>query len=254
MGRQRGSAVHPVHLRLHRQTQGRGAHHRRLPAAERPDPQVRVRLSGRRHLLVHRRRGLGHRPQLHRLRAAGQRRHHPDVRGRAHLPGRLPSLAGGGQAQGQHLLHRAHRHPCPDGPGRRAGDQNRPLQPETAGHRGRADQPGSLAVVSQGGGRGTLPDRRHLVADRDRRHHDRAAARRGGPEARLRHPAHVRRTARPDGPGRQGTGRRHLRQSGDQGQLAEPDPHRVRRPPAHDRHLLQRLPRLLLHRRRGAPR
>jgi hypothetical protein len=28
----RGPAVHPLHLRLHRQTQGRAAHHRRLPA------------------------------------------------------------------------------------------------------------------------------------------------------------------------------------------------------------------------------
>ena len=38
-----------------------------------------------------------------------------------------------------------------------------------AGHRGRADQSGSLALVSPRGGRRPLPDRRHLVADRDRR-------------------------------------------------------------------------------------
>ena len=37
---------------------------------------IRVRLSRRRHLLVHRRRRLGHRPQLHRLWAARERRHH----------------------------------------------------------------------------------------------------------------------------------------------------------------------------------
>jgi acetyl-CoA synthetase len=43
----------------------------------------------RRHLLVHRRRRLGDGPQLHRLRPAGQRRHHADVRGRAELPGHL---------------------------------------------------------------------------------------------------------------------------------------------------------------------
>jgi hypothetical protein len=42
----------------------------------------------------------------------------------------------------------------------------------------RADQPGSLGVVSPRGRRGPLPDRRHLVADRDRRHPDHAAARR----------------------------------------------------------------------------
>ena len=50
------------------------------------DPPIRVRLSRRRHLLVHRRCRLGDRPQLHRLRTARERRHHADVRGRAELP------------------------------------------------------------------------------------------------------------------------------------------------------------------------
>ena len=45
-----------------------------------------------RHLLVHRRRRLGHRPQLHRLRPAGQRRDHADVRGRPDLARRRPLL------------------------------------------------------------------------------------------------------------------------------------------------------------------
>ena len=76
--------------------------------------QIRLRLPRRRRLLVHRRRRLGDRPQLHRLRPARQRRHHADVRGRAELPGRPPLLAGRRQAPGQHLLHRAHRHPRPD--------------------------------------------------------------------------------------------------------------------------------------------
>ena len=38
----RGSAVHPLHLRLHRQAQGRAAHHRRLPAS---GPPTRTRRS-----------------------------------------------------------------------------------------------------------------------------------------------------------------------------------------------------------------
>ena len=42
----------------------------------------------------------------------------------------------------------------------------------------RADQSGSLGVVSPRRRRRPLPDRRHLVADRDRRHPDHAAARR----------------------------------------------------------------------------
>ena len=49
------------------------------------DAPIRLRLSRRRHLLVHRRRRLGHRPQLHRLRPARQRRDDADVRGRAEL-------------------------------------------------------------------------------------------------------------------------------------------------------------------------
>ena len=44
-------------------------------------------------LLVHRRRRLGHRPQLHRLRPARERGDHPDVRGRAQLS-RRPAASG----------------------------------------------------------------------------------------------------------------------------------------------------------------
>ena len=90
----RGSAVHPLHLGLDRQAQGRAAHHRRLPRLRLDDAPVRLRLPRRRHLLVHRRRGLGDRPQLHRLRPARQRRDHPDVRGRAQLSRLQPLLAG----------------------------------------------------------------------------------------------------------------------------------------------------------------
>ena len=57
------------------------------------DPRVRLRLPRRRHLLVHRRCRLGHRPQLHRLRPARQRRDHADVRGRAELS-RPPRASG----------------------------------------------------------------------------------------------------------------------------------------------------------------
>ena len=81
-----GSAVHPLHVRLDRKAQGRAAHHRRLSRLHLDDAPIRLRLSRRRHLLVHRRRRLGDRPQLHRLRAARERRDHADVRGRAELP------------------------------------------------------------------------------------------------------------------------------------------------------------------------
>ena len=154
----RGSAVHPLHLGLDRQAQGRAAHDRRLPRLRLDDAPVRLRLSRRRHLLVHRRRRLGDRPQLHRLRPARQRRHHADVRGRAQLSRFQPLLAGHRQAQGQHLLHRAHRHPRPDARGRGAGEEGDAQEPAPAGLGRRADQSRGLAVV--------LPRRRRQRAAR----------------------------------------------------------------------------------------
>ncbi len=74
--------------------QGRAAHHRRLPRLRVLHARDRFRLPRRRHLLVHRRRRLGDRPQLHRLRPAGQRRDHDDVRRRAQLPEPQPFLGG----------------------------------------------------------------------------------------------------------------------------------------------------------------
>ena len=64
----------------------------------------------------------------------------------------------------------------------------------------RADQSRGLEVVSPRRRRGPLPDRRHLVADRDRRHPDHALARRHRSQARLGDAAVLR---RPAGPGRQ---------------------------------------------------
>ena len=116
-----GSAVHPLHVGLDRPAQGRAAHLRRLSGVRVDDASIRVRLSRRRHLLVHRRRRLGHRPQLHSLWAAGERRDHADVRGRAELSRQFAVLERGRQAQGQHLLHRADRDPRADAGRRRAG-------------------------------------------------------------------------------------------------------------------------------------
>ena len=50
-------------------------------------------------------------------------------------------------------------------------------------HRGRADQPRGLALVPPQRRQGALPHRRYLVADRDRRHPDHAAAGRDRPQA-----------------------------------------------------------------------
>ena len=119
-----GSAVHPLHVGLDRKAEGRAAHHRRLSGLHVDHAPIRVRLSRRRHLLVHRRRRLGHRPQLHRLRAALERRHHADVRGRAELSDQVALLGGDRQAQGQHLLHRADRDPRADAGRRGPGEED----------------------------------------------------------------------------------------------------------------------------------
>ncbi len=172
------SAVHPLHLGLDRQAEGRVAHHRRLSGLHLDDAPIRLRLSRRRHLLVHRRRRLGHRPQLHRLWAARKRRHHADVRRRAELSVDVAVLGGHRQAQGQYLLHRADRDPRADAGRRRAGEKDLARLVAAARLGRRADQSGSLGMVLSRRRRQPLPDRRHLVADRDRRHSDHAAARR----------------------------------------------------------------------------
>ena len=72
----------------------------------------------------------------------------------------------------------------------------------------RADQSGSLGVVSPRRRRRPLPDRRHLVADRDRRHPDHAAAGRDRAEAGLGDAAVLRRHAADRRRRRQGAGGR----------------------------------------------
>ena len=75
-------------------------------------------------------------------------------------------------------------------------DEARPVEPAAAGHGRRADQPRGVDVVPPGHRRRPLPDRRYLVADRDRRDHDLPAARRHADQARLGHPAVARHRAR----------------------------------------------------------
>ena len=107
-------------------------------------------LQGRRRLLVHGRYRLGHRPQLHRLRTAAERRHHPDVRRRAQFPGAGPLLAA--SSTGTRSTSSTPR-PRPSAPScdsaiewpAQASDE----EPAPAGNGGRADQSRSLDVVSR---------------------------------------------------------------------------------------------------------
>jgi acetyl-CoA synthetase len=113
-----------------------------------------------------------------------QRRHDADVRGHADC---IPTPRRFWQVIDKHqvndLLHRPDRHARADARGRRAGEEvKRDAAP--AGSVGEPINPeggsGTTDVVGDGAAR-----RRHLVADRDRRHPDHAAARRDAAEAGL---------------------------------------------------------------------
>ena len=96
-------------------------------------------------------------------------------------------LAGGRQAQGHHLLHRADRHPRADARGRCAGaSATSRASLRLLGTVGEPINPEAWLWYHRRGRRRPLPDRRHLVADRDRRHPDHAAARRHRRSSRAR--------------------------------------------------------------------
>ena len=91
--------------------------------------QVRLRPQARgRRLLVLGRRRLGHRPLLHRLRAAGQRRDVGDVRGRAGLPGQGHLVGARRALRRDDLLHRADGDPRVHEVGRRVPGEARPVE------------------------------------------------------------------------------------------------------------------------------
>ena len=125
VGQCRASALHPLHLGIDREAEGRPALDGRLPAAGDPDDEVDVRLQAHRRVLVHGRRGLGHRPHLHCLRAARVRGDRNHLRRRADLPRRRPLLEDDPGSQGHGVLHGADGDPLAD-QGRR-----RPARPST---------------------------------------------------------------------------------------------------------------------------
>ena len=160
------------------EAQGHHAHDRRLPHAGRVHAQVRVRPAPRhRRLLVHRRRRLGHRPLVHRLRPAREPGHERDLRGHARPPGQGPLLVDRREVRRHDPLHRAHRDPHVHEVGRRVPREPRPLVAAAARLRRRAHQPRGVGLVLAAHRRRAVPGRRHVVADRDRRHHDQPAAR-----------------------------------------------------------------------------
>ena len=166
---QRGPAVPDVHVRDDGEAEGHRAHDGRLPGRRRDDALAHLRPEARdRRLLVRGRHRLDHRSQLHRLRAALQRRHVGAVRGNPRLP-EPRALVGDRRALRRHdPLHRADRDPGAHEVGHRARGRARSLDAAPARLGRRADQPGGVDVVPRARRRRELPDRRHVVADRDR--------------------------------------------------------------------------------------
>ena len=221
----------------------------------RADASVRLRLSRRRHLLVHRRCRLGHRPQLHRLRPAGQRRHHADVRGHPDLP---RASRGSGRSIDKHKVNIFYTAPTAiralmrdgDEPVRKTsrkslrllGTVGEPINPEAWLWYHRVVGDGRCPIVdtwwqTETGGilitplPGAIPTEARL-----------------GDAAVLRRPAGAgRRRRQPGRRPRRGQPRHHR-------QLARPDAHRVRRPRALRPDLFLDLQGHLLHRRRRAAR
>ena len=122
---------------------------------------------------------------LHRLRAALQRRHVGALRGHARLPGQGPLVGRDRALRRDDPLHGADRDPRAHEMGPGARGEARPLVAAAARLGRRADQPRGVDLVPRAHRRRALPDRRHLVADRDGDDPDHAAARDHDDEARL---------------------------------------------------------------------
>ena len=139
---------------------------------------------------MHRRHRLGHRPLLRRVRAAGQRRDRAHVRRRARLA-RPRSLLEDliEQLRRDDLLHRADRDPRVHEVGRPTIPPARPVAASACSAPWASrSTPRPGCGITRAHRRRPLPDRGHLVADRDRRDHDHAAARRRHHQAGLSAP------------------------------------------------------------------
>ena len=105
--RQRAHALPALHLGHDGQAQGHHPHDGRLPARDQLQPRDGLRHQARRRVLVRGRHRLGDRPQLHRLRAAGQRDDRRHVRGHARHAGLGPLVADHRGLQGHDPVLRA---------------------------------------------------------------------------------------------------------------------------------------------------
>ncbi len=154
----------------------------------------------------------------------------------------------------RHPLHRADRDPHPHEMGARARAAPRSLEPSPARLGRRADQPRGLGLVPRAHRRRPLPDRRHLVADRDRDDPDHAAPGNHDDEARLGDAAVPRHRGGDLQRGRPGGRPRRRRLPGAQAAVAGDAARDLRRRRALPRDVLVEVRRRLLRRRRRADR
>ena len=109
-----GPALPPLYERHDREAEGHRSHDGRLPRRRRHDAQLHLRPEARRRrVLVRSRHRLGHRAQLHRLRAAVQRLDERPLRGRAGLPRPRPLVGHRRALRRDDPLHRARRPSAP---------------------------------------------------------------------------------------------------------------------------------------------
>ena len=226
-------AVHPLHLGHDRQAEGHPAHVGRLPHPGRVHEQGRARHPPRdRRVLVHRRHRLDHRPHLRDLRSARQRRDAGALRGHARHAASGPLVGDRREVRRDDPLHGAHRHPLVHEDRPRDPEEVRPVVAAAARLGGRADQPRGMDVVPQDHRRQDRADRRHVVADRDRRDHDLGAPRRHRDQARQRAGAAPRHRDRRRRRGRQPRRQRQRRAARRHRALAEHAPRHLGRPGA----------------------
>ena len=145
------SALHSLHVGHDRPAQGRGARQRRLLRGARLVDEEPLRRRAGRGLVVRLGRGLGGRPQLHRLRPADPRRDHDPLRGQAGRHARRRRLlARDLRAQGGGAVHRADRLPRHQegGSRRQAAEAVRPRRSSA-----RCSSPASAAIRRPSNGR-----------------------------------------------------------------------------------------------------
>jgi hypothetical protein len=161
-----------LHFRKYRQTQRSRPHHRWLQPLHPHDNQVDLRPPRYRCLLVHRRRRLDYRPQLHSLRPAFQRRDHHHVRRCA--PRVQPRLFLGcnRKIRRHRFLHCTHCDQNIHENGRTLAECAQFVLFTIVRNRRRTDQSRSLDVVSARNWQLELSDRRYLVANRNRGNYD----------------------------------------------------------------------------------